>query len=82
MTLADLDAELIASGCNKNDRAFILLQACLDEGSCAGSELRKKLGELGFDRTHVRIMLEKNAGTSPKWSKWQQLADDWYLAHP
>lgn len=62
MTLSDLHTHLVSSGCNKHEAAITLIQACLDDGPQAGSDLRNRLVALGYNREHVRKVLETNAG--------------------
>jgi len=78
MTLSDLQAFLVSSGCIKHEAATKLVQACLDEGPKDGADLRNKLVGLDYHREHIRKVIETNAECSPKLSKWQRLDGDLY----
>lgn len=81
MTLSDLQAFLVSSGCNKHEAVITLIQACLDEGPKAGTDLRNTLAGLGYHREHVRKVLATNAGSSPKLNPWQRLDGGLYRLH-
>lgn len=81
MNVADLHTYLVSSGCNKHEAAITLIQACLDEGPQTGTDLRNTLVVLGYNRKHVRKVLETNAGPSLQRSAWERLDGDRYQAH-
>lgn len=60
--LSAFDADLKAKGINMNDRAIVLIQACLAEGFNNGRAIREQLLPLGFEDQHLRLLMHKGKG--------------------
>ena len=58
--LQTLDRSLLA--CNKHDRAFALISACISSGIRAQTAIASTLVELGFNRGHVWLMIKEGRG--------------------
>lgn len=58
--LQALDRRLLA--CNKHDRAFALIAACISIGIRAPATIASTLIELGFNRGHVWLMIKEGRG--------------------
>lgn len=80
--LADL-RRLLADlqGCNANDQARVLIQACLEEGIRKGSEIVATLVRLGFNKKHVGVMLAHGCGTNAKRFDWRKEPDGTYTSN-
>lgn len=57
-------------GINKHDRVSVLIAVCIAEGITKGSLIRSALMELGYDGSHVAIVLKKGSGSMPPESRW------------
>lgn len=60
--LSAFDAKLRGRGINMNDRAIVLIQACLAEGFDNGRTIRDQLRPLGFEDQHLRLIMHKGKG--------------------
>ena len=72
MSLYDLQAHLLASGANKNDRVIVLVEECIESGTTGHNDIVTALDRLNYDRQHVRIMLTKSAGQDPERHHWMK----------
>lgn len=57
---------------NKNDRAIVLIKACIMEGICIDRKIVSVLVHLGFDNFHAGAMLHRHTrgkGSTAHWSK-------------
>ena len=66
--LRTLDHSLLA--CNKHDRVFALISACISSGFRAPIAIASTLIELGFNRGHVWLMIKEGRGYH-----WRQDSD-------
>lgn len=57
---------------NKNDRATVLIHACLDQGGNTRAQIMALLKPLGFDYRHIAIILKAGTGNDPAHHRWQQ----------
>ena len=62
--LRELDAQLVAGGCNTNDRVITLAAACAENGVRALGQVIAVLGPLGHERRHVGAVLGE--GRTPR----------------
>lgn len=81
MTLEELRDDLMARACNRNEQVITLVQACLDDGPKSGHDLRDTLAGLGYDRGHVRTILETTADSKVKPRQWHRIRPDIYVLH-
>ena len=75
--LAALDTVLQAREVNRNERATILIAECLGPGPMLGPEVLDRLQQLGFNRRHVGIRLERDKG-----GPWRRTDDGHYHLNP
>ena len=80
--LRALDAVLIGSGANKNDRADLLINTCIGHGITAGPKIVATLVYLGFDQRHVGARLGGAIKVEPVWPYWGRHEDGTYYAAP
>lgn len=55
-----LNNTLNATDANKHDKAIALIRACIGEGIRSGSEIIARLSELGYNKSHIGLMLKHN----------------------
>lgn len=67
---------------NKNDRATVLIHACLDQGANTRAQIMALLKHLGFDYRHIAIILKAGTGNDPSRDRWRQLPDKTFLNFP
>lgn len=75
--LLALDTVLQDREVNRNERATILIAECLGPGSMPGPEILDRLRQLGFDRRHIGIRLERDKG-----GPWRRTDDGHYHLNP
>ncbi|EQB17804.1 hypothetical protein [Novosphingobium lindaniclasticum] len=75
--LLALDTVLQDREVNRNERATILIAECLGSGPILGPEILDRLHQLGFDRRHVGIRLERDKG-----GPWRRTDDGHYHLNP
>lgn len=68
--LRGLDVRLVRDGINRNDRAHVLIAACIHEGIDSGPDIVAALVRLGFNGKHAGIMLKANIQREPVWPNW------------
>jgi hypothetical protein len=68
-------------GPNKNDRAIVLITACISDGVNTGREIIARGVSLGLDPAHVALILSKDAGSNPDRHRWQRGGDGVYYLH-
>lgn len=59
-------------GSNKNDRAIVLITACISDGVNTGPEIIASGVRLGLHAAHVALILNKDAGNSPGRHRWRR----------
>lgn len=69
MALADL-RDVLQETCNKHDQVICLIQACIDEGVDTRKGLVDELTSLGYNRAHVIVILNEQAGVNPERCRW------------
>lgn len=74
--LQELAAQL--AGCNKPDKASVLIRACIDAGINEGSAIVGTLHRLGLDRSHAGAVLRHGSGPNPSRFDWRKEADGTY----
>lgn len=77
--LCRLDRYLADQGARKNDRARLLINACIAGGTNTGPEIIAVLVGLGFNGSHVGITLGKTVQDTPVWPNWGRNADGTYF---
>lgn len=77
--LRKLDASLSKE--NKNVRVDTLIEACILEGINAGDLIVWTLHQLEFNKQHVRIRLNKGAGTNTERFRWYADKEGRFLLH-
>lgn len=78
MTISELQAELIADGCNKNEQMIALIVAVLSEGPRSKSQIIGRLMALGYHRGAVAIQLKLNEGLKG-YALWDRDPDEMYF---
>lgn len=53
---------LLSDGMNQNDRANVMIAACIEAGITIGADIRGVLTNLGFHDRHLRILMAKGRG--------------------
>jgi hypothetical protein len=59
-------------GPNKNDRAIVLITACISDGVNTGPEILARGVRLGLHPAHVALILSKDAGSNPNRHRWRR----------
>lgn len=78
-SLRALDQSLLDSDVNKNDRAAMLISACIAEGIDTGKRIVGVLVRLGFTGQHVGMMLKYGLQRTPAWPNWGRRDDGTYF---
>lgn len=81
MTLEDLRDELVACGCNRNDQAVILIQACIESGIDEGTDIVRTVAALGLHKASVGAQLGHNTGRNPARHLWFKTDQGRYRLH-
>lgn len=81
MTLKDLHDDLVARGCNLNDQAVILIQACIESGIDRGPDIVRTVGALGLHKASVGAQLGHNTGCNPERYLWFKTDQGRYRLH-
>lgn len=82
MTLEDLYDHLVADGCNRNDRAIALIQACIESGIDRGPDIVRTVSRLGMNKASVGAQLGLNTGCNPALHRWFKTDAGRYRLHP
>ena len=67
---------------NDNDRAIILIHACIDNGLNSRRRIRGALGKLDFKLDHAVIILNTGTGGNPSRHRWYRDTNGIYHNHP
>jgi hypothetical protein len=59
-------------GPSKNDRAIVLITACISDGVNTGKEIIARGVRLGLHPAHVALTLNKDAGNNPDRHRWRR----------
>lgn len=78
-SLRGLDQVLLDGKVNTNDRAIMLISACIAEGFDTANRIVGVLGRLGFNRRHVGLMLKHGLQRTPEWPNWGRHYDGTYF---
>ena len=81
MSLRELHAKLIDSGCNLNDQAITLIEACIESGIDRGPAIVRAMSELGLNKASVGAQLKHNCAKSPDRCQWFKAEDGRYRLH-
>lgn len=65
----------------KNDRAIILIHACIDAGQNTHGRIIGILHAIGWNLKHAQIVLNKSAGNNPTLHRWQRDETGGYRNH-
>lgn len=65
-----------------HDRVIVLIAACILHGWNEGRRIIGALGQIGFDKKYVAIILRTNTGDDPDRYFWKRDADGIYSIHP
>ena len=81
MSLVTLRAYLIETGCNQRDQVVTLIKACIESGIDKGPEIVSTVSGLGFAKSYVGLILNKNAGSHSERYQWVREADGRYRVY-
>jgi hypothetical protein len=81
MTLHKLRQSLVASGCNLNDQAIVLIEACIESGIDRGPDIVREVSALGLHRGSVGAQLKHNTGRNPERYRWYKTESGRYRLH-
>ena len=76
--LRALDRTLLECKVNKDERATMLISACICEGFTAGRRITGALERLGLNRQHAGIRLMAGLQDDPEWPYWGRRDDGTY----
>lgn len=76
--LRALDKDLQARKINKDDRATMLISACISEGFTAGRQITGALAAIGLNRRHAGMRLMAGLQDEPVWPNWGRREDGTY----
>lgn len=65
-----------------HDRVIVLIAACILHGWNEGRRIIGALGQIGFDKKYVAIILRTNTGDDPARHLWKRNSDYTYSVHP
>lgn len=82
MTLEDLHDDLVAAGCNRNELAIALIEACIVSGMSDGSEIVRTVSGFGLNKASVGAQLGHNRGHNPARHRWFKTEAGHYRLHP
>jgi len=71
MALYDL-LDAIPTACSKHDKALVLIEACIEQGTDTRKAIIAALVELGFNAQHVAILLIEHTGTNLNRHNWHR----------
>jgi AraC-like DNA-binding protein len=63
---------LDACGPNKNDRAIVLIGACIGDGVATKGKIVSVGARFGLNPRHVAAILDQDTGTNPERHRWQR----------
>lgn len=81
MTLEELRDHLIAEGCNRNELAIALIEACISSSIDLGPDIFRTVTSLGLHPRSVGIQLDQNRGPNPARHRWFRTGDGRYFLH-
>lgn len=65
-------------GTNKHDRAIVFISAVIGEGVTSGPDIIALGGKFGLNRSHVAMILHKEAGANIERHRWCRGSDSTY----
>ena len=74
--LKDLHTSI--ADCNANDRATVMIEACISAGYRTERDIVRALTQLGFKSRHAAIVLRTGAGRSAQAHRWGKGGDGRY----
>ena len=67
---------------NKNDKVWVAISACIDEGVDTRPQIVGVIKALGFDPRHVAMLLNSATGDNPARHTWKRDTEGHYSHHP
>ena len=80
--LRALDRVLQDRKVNKDDRATMLINACIDVGFTAGPRITGALHTIGLNKRHAGMRLMAGLQVEPVWPYWGRREDGTYFVPP
>jgi len=81
MTLEGLHDDLFAAGCNRNELAIALIEACILSGIDSGPDIVRTVSALGHSKPSVGAQLSHNRGNNPVRYRWFKAETGHYRLH-
>lgn len=69
---------VLCPGLNKNDRAILLITACISQGANVRSMIIGMLSGLGLKPSHIAVILKRETGTILGRARWRIESDGTY----